>query len=104
MFNSYSFFTPLLKTSQLFADLGGCLGLYIGVSLITILEVFELFKSIFFIIRNKLQSKLKPKVHESGVMELHWIASPPNRPLPVLYRRDERCCPRIVTPVDNLRR
>ncbi|GFS66341.1 acid-sensing ion channel 4-B [Nephila pilipes] len=64
---------PAYSTSQLFADLGGCLGLYIGVSLLTILEVFELFKSIFFIIRKKILSKVRPrgrsKINHVG---LHW--------------------------------
>lgn len=50
----------MFQTSQLFADLGGCLGLYIGVSLLTILEVFELLKSIVIIIRKKLKLKVKP--------------------------------------------
>ncbi|GIY69316.1 acid-sensing ion channel 4 [Caerostris darwini] len=64
-----------LMTSQLFADLGGCLGLYIGVSLLTILEIFELFKSLFFIIRNKMYAKMRPKAskkdHQIG---LQWAA------------------------------
>lgn len=54
----YKIVLILFQTSQLFADLGGCLGLYIGVSLLTILEVFELLKSIVIIIRKKL--KVKP--------------------------------------------
>ncbi|GBL92598.1 Acid-sensing ion channel 4 [Araneus ventricosus] len=67
---------PAYSTSQLFADLGGCLGLYIGVSLLTILEVFELFKSIFFIIRRKIFAKMKPKAPKrSSHIGLHWAAS-----------------------------
>ncbi|KAG8196279.1 hypothetical protein JTE90_023834 [Oedothorax gibbosus] len=39
---------------ELFADLGGCLGLYIGVSLISIIELHELFLHIFLLFITKL--------------------------------------------------
>ncbi|KAG8178736.1 hypothetical protein JTE90_027054 [Oedothorax gibbosus] len=58
---------PAYSTSQLFADLGGCLGLYIGVSLLTILEVFELLKSIIIIIRKGF--KVKPNKSS----RIYWI-------------------------------
>ncbi|KFM76468.1 Amiloride-sensitive cation channel 2-A, neuronal, partial [Stegodyphus mimosarum] len=97
---------PAYSTSQLFADLGGCLGLYIGVSLITILEVFELLKSIIFIIRSKLLAKTKIKASshiEEGVVELHWVAAPPSKPLPVIYQRNKQCCGRISTSLSSKR-
>ncbi|GBL96527.1 Acid-sensing ion channel 4 [Araneus ventricosus] len=67
---------PAYSTSQLFADLGGCLGLYMGVSLLTILEVFGLLKSIFYSIRRKIFAKMKPKAPKrSSHIGLNWAAS-----------------------------
>ncbi|XP_076330608.1 acid-sensing ion channel 4-A-like [Tachypleus tridentatus] len=65
---------PGYTLPQLFADLGGCLGLYIGVSAITIVEILEQFTSIvnfLYIRRNRgavMNRELSPsKIFSSPV-------------------------------------
>ncbi|XP_023215424.1 amiloride-sensitive sodium channel subunit gamma-like [Centruroides sculpturatus] len=60
---------PGYTLPQLFADLGGCLGLYIGVSAITVVEIIEHVFSVFafLYVKRKRNSQTRDPIHRMAI-------------------------------------
>ena len=62
--------SPAYTVPSLFGELGGLLGLFVGASMMTVMEMAELLYSFIAVCLGKIQQgKVRRKVEEENVME-----------------------------------